>query len=200
MSLGTDEGIYLEGARRISQGQVLYRDIFAFTGPGTFWLIALIFKLSGIAISHARLLLIGDLALITTLTYWLGARLLSRRAALALAFVVFSFETGFVFRLYINHRWDSAALALASIVLVCAGTLQPLRWRFFAAGLLGAAAACITPPIALVAAAVLLWWIGQRDLRSYIWPYLAGFSMVSMLVAGVLWYQGSIPALIDSLW
>jgi len=36
-SLSIDEGIYLTGAERVSQGGVPHRDFFALTGPGTFW-------------------------------------------------------------------------------------------------------------------------------------------------------------------
>src|ERR1035441_9859950 len=37
-NLGVDEGIYLEGGRRVAAGQTIYRDFFVLTGPLTFWI------------------------------------------------------------------------------------------------------------------------------------------------------------------
>ena len=59
-----DEGIYLEGARRILAGQIPYRDFFVLTGPGTFWNVAASFKIFGISLASARALLVLDLSLI----------------------------------------------------------------------------------------------------------------------------------------
>ena len=59
-----DEGIYLDGARRILAGQMPYRDFFVLTGPGTFWNVAVFFKLFGVSLASARALLIFDVALI----------------------------------------------------------------------------------------------------------------------------------------
>src|SRR5215472_6310093 len=38
-----DEGIVLQGAQRILQGQVLYRDLFSFITPGSYYLLVLVF-------------------------------------------------------------------------------------------------------------------------------------------------------------
>ncbi len=46
-----DEGIYLDGARRILNGQVPYRDFFVLTGPGAFWNVAAFFQLFGVSSS-----------------------------------------------------------------------------------------------------------------------------------------------------
>jgi hypothetical protein len=64
-----DEGIYLDGGIRVASGQVPYRDFFVLTGPGTFWLLGGIFRLTGATLSHARLLLAADLALIAVFIY-----------------------------------------------------------------------------------------------------------------------------------
>ena len=45
-----DEGIILQGAQRILQGQVLYRDFFAFITPGSYYWIAFFFKIFGSSI------------------------------------------------------------------------------------------------------------------------------------------------------
>ncbi len=50
-SLTFDEGIYVDGARRILAGQVPYRDFFIVMGPGTFWLQALALRALGMTLA-----------------------------------------------------------------------------------------------------------------------------------------------------
>ncbi|PYX13375.1 MAG: hypothetical protein DMG87_21725, partial [Acidobacteria bacterium] len=45
-----DEGIILQGAQRILRGEVLYRDFFSFFTPGSYYFVALIFKIFGSSI------------------------------------------------------------------------------------------------------------------------------------------------------
>jgi len=42
-----DEGIILQGAQRILDGQVLYQDFFSFFTPGSYYLLALVFRVFG---------------------------------------------------------------------------------------------------------------------------------------------------------
>src|SRR5215469_3955467 len=42
-----DEGIVLQGATRILDGQVPYRDFFSFYTPGSFYLVAALFRVFG---------------------------------------------------------------------------------------------------------------------------------------------------------
>src|SRR6185312_9484979 len=42
-----DEGIVLQGAERILRGEVPYRDFFSFYTPGSFYLVAGLFKIFG---------------------------------------------------------------------------------------------------------------------------------------------------------
>src|SRR5215468_4326951 len=53
-----DEGIILQGAQRILAGQVLYRDFFSFLTPGSYYWVALFFKLFGSSILVARAVLL----------------------------------------------------------------------------------------------------------------------------------------------
>src|ERR1700751_4476719 len=46
-SLEPDEGIVVQGAERILGGEVPYRDFFTFYTPGSFYFVALLFKLFG---------------------------------------------------------------------------------------------------------------------------------------------------------
>src|ERR1039457_978105 len=61
-SLGVDEGIYLEGGRRVAAGQVVYRDFFVLTGPLTFWIEGGLARWGGTDIPLLRLPMLLDVA------------------------------------------------------------------------------------------------------------------------------------------
>lgn len=199
--LSLDEGIYLSGAERILHGQAPYRDFFVMTGPGTFWIEAAILGLFGPTLRHARLALVFDLALLTAVVYWLASQLTSRKFALILAVSFFALQTRPLFRLYVNHRWDSSAIGLLAVALISAGTERPRPILFFASGLVGAAAAWITPSLLAVSALLGLWLLMVQELRRQVVPYLAGAACLSLVAGGVLFFQGALgPMFRDLLW
>src|ERR1700733_8328360 len=53
-----DEGIILQGAQRILRGQVLYRDFFSFFTPGSYYFLALLFRIFGNSFLVARTALV----------------------------------------------------------------------------------------------------------------------------------------------
>src|SRR5882757_2996217 len=53
----TDEGTLVEGAVRAVHGQLLGRDFFEVIGPGTFYWLALFFKLFGVTFLASRICL-----------------------------------------------------------------------------------------------------------------------------------------------
>ncbi len=64
-----DEGIILQGAQRILRGEVLYRDFFSFFTPGSYYFVALIFKIFGSSIIVARTALVLIGAAFSVITY-----------------------------------------------------------------------------------------------------------------------------------
>src|SRR6266567_638527 len=80
-SLEPDEGILLQGAQRVLDGQVPYRDFFSFYTPGSFYLVAGLFKIFGDSFMVARLSLALTGAVCSLLTYLLVRRVCSRRFA-----------------------------------------------------------------------------------------------------------------------
>ena len=70
----TDEGILVYGAVRIVHGQVFARDFFEMVGPGTFYWLALFFKLFGVTFVATRICLF-----VTSLGTGLAMYFLSRR-------------------------------------------------------------------------------------------------------------------------
>jgi hypothetical protein len=194
-----DEGIYLDGALRILNGEVPYRDFFVLTGPGSFWLLAGVFQLLGITLSLARLIPIFDLAFITASVYWLAAHLTSRGFAAALAFIFFSFQFTDSVPLNVNHRLDSSALAMAALVCTFHGIGFPC-WRiFFVAGAFAAAAAWVTPSIAIVGMLLATWILWNNDLRRQFPAYLAGLLFCSAMATGALLLQGALWPMVQHM-
>jgi 4-amino-4-deoxy-L-arabinose transferase-like glycosyltransferase len=114
--LNADEGIVLQGAQRILQGQVLYRDFFSFYTPGSYYWMALLFKIFGSSILVARAALIVYGGLFSVLTYLLARRVCSRWSALLACYLVTVSCLRFGFMAL--HNWDSTLLAY--LTLYCA--------------------------------------------------------------------------------
>src|SRR5690349_6006428 len=92
VSLG-DEGILLHGAVRILDGELLYRDFFAYLPPGGYWVVATWMKLFGPGFPSIRVLALLLLATIAALTYAVTRRSSRTRplaALLAIGWVVLS--------------------------------------------------------------------------------------------------------------
>lgn len=109
----TDEGTFLSGAERIVHGQVFARDFLEVMGPGTFYWLALFFKVFGSTFFAARLCLFISWMLSAILVYLLSRRLMPRHAALPVIFISTCYfnalGTG------ISHHIDSNCIAFASI-------------------------------------------------------------------------------------
>ena len=64
--LGTDEGLLISGAVRVANGQVFARDFSEIVGPGTFYWLAIFFKLFGVTFMAAHICLF-----LTSLGNWI---------------------------------------------------------------------------------------------------------------------------------
>src|SRR5229473_3879527 len=128
-SLEPDEGILLQGGQRILDGQIPYRDFFSFYTPGSFYLVAALFRVFGDSFVVARLSLAITGAACSVVTYLLARRVCSRTVsvfAAALATIA-----GVAYRFLVLHNWYStllACLALYSAVRLLE-TRNP-RWAF----------------------------------------------------------------------
>lgn len=88
-----------------------------------------------------------------------------------------------------QHRWDSGALALASIA-ICVASQE--KW-LMASGFLIACAALATPSVALVALVSVVW------LRKRAGWYLIGASAATCIAGLALWLNGIFPAFLRQL-
>src|SRR5690349_2641400 len=134
-SIEPDEGIVLQGASRILDGQIPYRDFFSFYTPGSFYLVAALFRFFGNSFLVARGSLAAIGALCSLVTYLLCRRVCSRSiSALAAALATM---TGAAFRFLVLHNCYSTFFAClgvyAAVRLV--ETLSS-RWAFATGSLL----------------------------------------------------------------
>src|ERR1051325_2939628 len=127
-----DEGIILQGAQRILDGQVLYRDFFSFFTPGSYYLLALAFRVFGDSylVAHTLLALVG--AGFSPITYLLSRRVCGRQACLLVTGLMT--VTAVPLRFVVLHNWDSTlwtCLALYCVVRLLESSRS--RWAFAAA-------------------------------------------------------------------
>lgn len=169
-----DEGIYLEGAARMAAGEVIYRDFFALTGPGTYWLVSALFRIFGTSLPVARWIPLAGLGVMIACVFYLTARSTSRRFAAFVTFCYLGLMVVSTDMMVVNHRLDSAALAMLGVTLSIAGSP-------FAAGAAAAGAAWATPPMLALTLAILAWRIRTGGWK----PYLAGAAACS--APAVIW-------------
>jgi 4-amino-4-deoxy-L-arabinose transferase-like glycosyltransferase len=108
-----DEGITLQGAQRILDGQVLYRDFFTFYTPGSYYWTALRFRLLGSSFFAGRIVLLVYGGVISVALYMLARRVCSRWIAALTAYLFL--VIGLPYRFLVLHNWDSTVLAVLAL-------------------------------------------------------------------------------------
>jgi len=132
---GADESFILYGAKRVLQGQALYRDFFAFLTPGSFYLYALAYRLGGVSITSARVTTALLNALSATCTYFLALHVASMGEAILAGLLVVVLCVP-VWNMA-SHHWIATAFGLATAAMLLAPRWQgSTRARPAAAGAL----------------------------------------------------------------
>lgn len=103
-----DEGIVLQGAERILNGQIPYRDFFSFYTPGSFYVVALIFKVFGDSFIVARASVAFSGAIASAVTYLLARRTCSHSISVLAA--ILATTCGAAFRFLVLHNIYSTLL------------------------------------------------------------------------------------------
>jgi 4-amino-4-deoxy-L-arabinose transferase-like glycosyltransferase len=135
-SMEPDEGIVLEGAQRILRGEVLYRDFFSYFTPGSYYFLALLFKIFGSSFLVARTALVFFGGVYSTVAYLLARRVCSRMSAIFVAGIVTL--TTLPYRFEVLHNWDSTLWACLAVYCAVRWLESP-RWTWaFATGSLSA--------------------------------------------------------------
>jgi 4-amino-4-deoxy-L-arabinose transferase-like glycosyltransferase len=131
-SVEPDEGIVLEGAQRILRGEVLYRDFFSFFTPGSYYLLALLFRIFGNSFLVGRLALVFVGGIYSMVTYLLARRVCARGSALFAAGIVTL--TTLPYRFEVLHNWDSTLWSCLA-VYAAVRWLESPHWKWaFATG------------------------------------------------------------------
>ncbi len=126
-TMDPDEGIVLQGAQRILRGGVLYRDFFSFFTPGSYYLLALLFKIFGSSIVVARTALVFFGGVFSVVNYLLARRVCARWSALLVAGLVTL--TSLPYRFLVLHNWDSTLWACLAVYCAVRWLESP-RWTW----------------------------------------------------------------------
>lgn len=195
-----DEGTLILGADRVAQGQVPFRDFFEVMGPGTFYWLALFFKVFGTTWLATRIDLLLTTLGITLLLFYLARRL---RGGLGAAPIVFFIAVSYHIWNTVTHHLDSTLFGLLAFA---AFVFWMDKHRPFTIFLAGAAAGLTTwfmLPKGLflfLSFALLLWILYRKDpvFRPALAALLGGFLLVNTTVVALFWAAGGLPNLIHA--
>jgi hypothetical protein len=129
---GFNEGTLDCGAVRILHGQLLGRDFFEVIGPGTFYWLALFFKLFGVTFLASRIcLFVGSL--LTVLSMYFLARRVCHRYQILPCILLFAtyFDTHWP---EVNYHIDSNCFALLAVVCMVLWQGSRKNWLLVTAG------------------------------------------------------------------
>jgi hypothetical protein len=197
--LETDEGSLVSGAVRVARGQMFSRDFFEIIGPGTFYWVALFFKLLGETfIAERTCLFITSLAT-GLLMYFLSRRICNRYQVLPSLIL-----TGTYFGALwptISHHVDSNCFALLSVACLIVWQDKRKDYLLLVAGVLIGVTTCFLQTkgglLLLGSAAWLLAQYRWRLVRlSSIGVLVGGFSGLIALVSIYFWEHHALRALI----
>ena len=191
-----DEGILLDAAQRVADGQRPYVDFWTYMTPGSYWLQAVLFKLFGISLLTARLIVIFDFALQCALVFWLTSALASLRGAWFATIAFLGFQMADPAFLTAQHRWDSSTLALAGVAIAVSAS-STLAW--VACGAILAIAAWCTPTVGMVLLVTAAWLAFQTERRKALIPLLDGAAIPFTAGALLLIAQGGLMPMIQQL-
>ena len=195
-----DEGLLVVGAARIAHGQIFGRDFFEVVGPGTFYWLALFFKLFGVTFVATRLCLF-----VSSLGTALAMYFMSRRICKRYLFLPCILLAGTYFGPSwpaISHHVDSNCFALLAVVCTLVWQDKRKLPLLFAAGALAGATTCFLQPKGILLLLALLVWLWMQHRKSpvslsWLRAVAAGYMSV---VALMLFYFWSRHALWDLLY
>lgn len=186
----TDDGIFVEGAKRIVNGRIYSVDFFQMEGFGTFYWLAAVIKWVGSILLARSICLFVSSAVTMWCLYWLSHRIKLQNPFLPC--VIF-------FATYFSELWpaisphtDSNCLALLAVVLLVLWSERQDALLLFGSGVTASLAACFMQQKALVAVAIVaLVLVTPRSESSKgkrMWPLVAGIA-TPIAVAAAYFYS-----------
>ncbi len=202
---GTDEGLLVSGAVRVAHGQVFARDFSEVVGPGTFYWLALFFKLFGITFLATRVCLFLTSLATGLLMYFLSRRVCGRYQMLPC--MVFAGTSCNMLWPTISHHVDSNVFALASVACAVIWVDRADRRKdglLLAAGVLAGATTFFLQPKGVLLLLALLLWLSierKRRLLSLVMVF-GGYVSVVGIVLAYFWSRHALWDLIyvNILW
>ncbi len=204
-----DESHLLYGAKRVLEGQVIYKDFWEVLTPLSYYLFAGIYRIAGTTLLAARVGIALIDALGAALLFHLVRRV-SGAAEATLAALVFAGLCVPTWP-YASPHWISTTLGLLVATVLLAETWQrSSRARPFLAGMLAGAAVCVQqqrgfflavwlPVAILVLASGLPRAARWRVLRTEIAWGAAGGALVTLVVLGHAAWAASPTLLVDAI-
>lgn len=195
----TNEGILVTGAARIVHGQVFARDFFEVTGPGTYYCLAIFFKLFGISFMAARIYLFFTSLGTDVLMYFLARRLGSGYSVLPCLILAAT---------YYGQQWpgvsyhvDSNFIALLAVACMVKWTDTNRNSLLLSAGILaGFTTFFLQQKGILLVCVFLVWLLIQRQKRAVTFSALfivaGGYFAAVGAVLAYFWSQGALGSLI----
>jgi hypothetical protein len=201
--LGGDEQVFWTNAQRLLQGEVLYRDFYEFTPPGTDVVYLIAFKLFGSRVWAPNVVVLVLGTLLTWLCFRISRSILRPAPAALAAALVLVLDFGSW--LDGTHHWFSVLSALGATAVLMP---ERTRWRILMAGALCGLASFFTQTRGLAAALGLLafmFWDGFQARRSWrpwlqhsgllltglvvSWSVLSGYFLIKAGISRVWYFQ-----------
>ena len=121
MILDQDTWIALYGAKRILEGQLLYKNFFDFVTPGTDYVLAAVFYLFGVKLSVARIALAVSNGIAVSLVVFMSSYTIKNRLLSVLLPVLTAIYAGYNY--YVSHHW----LILVPVLLVMVSGIKNIK-------------------------------------------------------------------------
>ncbi|MGD0097516.1 MAG: hypothetical protein ABSB60_13550 [Terracidiphilus sp.] len=195
---GADEGTVIYGAERIVHGQVFARDFFDVMGPGTFYLLAVFFKILGTTFLATRVCLFIISLGTGVLMYFLSCRVCERYRWLPCIILACTSFGGFWPGS--SYHVDGNFFALSAVA--CVVLWRETSWSVLlvAAGVLAGLTTCfLQPKGGLILIALLVWlWIQRHKGAASISSMglvVGGYLGATGAAAAYFWSQGALGSL-----
>ena len=190
-----DEGTFVLGALRITQGQVPFRDFFEVMAPGTFYWLALFFSLFGESWLTTRIYLTVTVVCTAVLLYYFARRL---RTGYDWLLPVLFLAVGFPYWTAVSHHLDSTLFALLTLAAVLAWTDTQKPSLLLSTGALAGFTTCFMQPKGLLLILACLLTVAiksrQQSCVQRLMIVLGGYAAVGLVV---ILYFAHIGALDD---
>jgi 4-amino-4-deoxy-L-arabinose transferase-like glycosyltransferase len=200
LRIRTDEGTLLYGAVRVVNGEVPFRDFFeAYVGPGTFYWLALFFKVFGISWFATRVSLILTTTASIVLMYRLSRRL-GTGFDLVPGALMLSTSVGLLWP-SISHHGDSNLFALFTFSTLLWWIDRPRPVLLLLTGVLAGITTCFLQPkglLLIVAVLVVVCRLARKIFWSSAGWLAAGYLSVGTAVLWWFWRAGALRDVFDT--